>query len=172
MAARYVLDTNLFIDAFRDPSENDALQRFHAAFAPHELFSAIVGHELRAGVRSREDRLRLERRVLAPFERRGRVIVPSYRAWTRAADTLAVLANSEGLPVAQCSRAFANDVLLAASCRDVGATLVTRNAHDFERIRKVMSFRFMPPWPAPRRARHAESHPEPRHPAKTTITGK
>ena len=151
MAVRYVLDTNLFIDAFRDPLENDALQRFHAAFAPQELFSAIVGHELRSGVHSRADRLRLERHVLMPFERRGRMIVPSYRAWMRAADALALLAKSEGLAVAQCSRAFANDIILAASCREVGATLVTRNAHDFERIRKAMSFRFVPPWPAPRR---------------------
>lgn len=55
--------TNLFIDAFRDPVENDALQRFHAAFAPHELFSAIVGHELKTGVRSPEDS-RLDRHVL------------------------------------------------------------------------------------------------------------
>lgn len=55
--------TNLFIDAFRDPVENDALQHFHAAFAPHELFSAIVGHELKTGVRSPEDS-RLDRHVL------------------------------------------------------------------------------------------------------------
>lgn len=153
MAVRYVLDTNLFIDAFRDPIENEALQRFHAAFARYELFSAIVGHELKAGARSSEDRRQLDRHVLGPFGRRGRVIVPSYRAWMRAAQALAALAEAEEVTVGQYSRAFANDVLIAMSCREVGAMLVTRNYRDFERVRKVMSFRFVPPWPASRRQR-------------------
>lgn len=152
MSTHYVLDTNLFIDAFRAPAENDALQRFHAAFAPYEFFSAVVAHELRAGVQSPEDRRRLERHVLAPFERRRRVVVPSSRAWMQAADVLAALAKADGHPVAQHSRAFANDVLLAASCREAGATLVTRNERDFIRIRRVMPFRFVKPWPVPPRA--------------------
>lgn len=33
---KYALDTNLFIEAFRDPEANDALAAFHAAFAPFE----------------------------------------------------------------------------------------------------------------------------------------
>jgi predicted nucleic acid-binding protein len=148
VAVRYVLDTNLFIDAFRNPAENEALQRFHAAFGPFELFSAVVGHELRAGVLSVEDRRQLDRHVLAPFARRGRIVVPTYRTWMRAAEALPVLAKVQGLRIPQCSRAFANDILLAASCREVGATLVTRNDRDFRRIQKVMSFRFVPPWPA------------------------
>ncbi len=61
---------------FRDAAENDPLQRFHAAFAPYEFFSAVVAHELRAGVRSPEERRRLDRQILAPFERRQRVVVP------------------------------------------------------------------------------------------------
>ncbi len=36
---RYVVDTNVFIDAFRNPKENDALEQFHGAFAPDELLS-------------------------------------------------------------------------------------------------------------------------------------
>lgn len=114
MAARYVLDTNLFIDAFRDPAENDALQRFHAAFAPYELFSAIVGHELRTGVRSVEDRRRVDRHVLAPFERRGRMIVPSYRAWMRAAEALVSLARHRFIASPAHPPACRDDGMLAA----------------------------------------------------------
>ncbi len=44
------------------------------------------------------------------------------------------------------------DVLLAVSRREAGATLVTRNEHDFDRIRRVMPFRFVQPWPVPPRA--------------------
>ena len=43
---KYVLDTQLFIDAFRDPTANDALQQFHRAFAPFEYLSVIVAQEL------------------------------------------------------------------------------------------------------------------------------
>ena len=39
---RYVLDTQLFIDAFRDPITNEVLQRFHRAFAPFEYLSVVV----------------------------------------------------------------------------------------------------------------------------------
>ena len=37
--------------------------------------------------------------------------------------------------------------LLAASCLENGATLVTRNTRDFTRLRQVMNVRFMAPWP-------------------------
>lgn len=70
-----------------------------------------------------------------------------------AAQAPAALAEAERVTAAQDSRAFANDVLIAASCREVGATLVTRNHRDFERVRKVIAFRFVPPWPASRRQR-------------------
>ena len=86
---RYILDTNVFIDAFADPVENEALQRFHAAFAPDEFLSAVVAHELAVGVRSVADARRLERAVLAPFKRRQRVVVPSADSWERAAAALA-----------------------------------------------------------------------------------
>ena len=57
---KFVLDTQLFIDAFRDPTTNEALQRFHRAFAPFEYLSVVVAHELRAGVRRERDRKALE----------------------------------------------------------------------------------------------------------------
>ena len=50
-ARKYVLDTQLFINAFRDPVANEALQRFHRAFSPFEHLSVIVAQELRAGVK-------------------------------------------------------------------------------------------------------------------------
>jgi len=44
-------------------------------------------------------------------------------------------------------RSFKRDVMLAASCRQSGHTLVTSNLHDFELIRKVERFEFVPPFP-------------------------
>lgn len=144
----YVLDTQLFINGFRDPAANQALQRFHRAFAPFELLSVVVAQELRAGARRNEDRKALERNVLNVFERAARTIAPSARAWHRSGDVLSDMAAREGLEVGRVSKSFANDVLLALSCREAGCVLVTDNQRDFQRIRRYVEFDFIKPWPA------------------------
>ncbi len=143
---KLALDTNLFIDAFRSDEEKSRLVAFHAQFAPFEYLSAVVVFELRAGARP-ADADALEAHVFGPFERRGRVFAPSYGSWKLAGAALAALAARDGLRLAQVSRGFANDVLLAASCREHGVTLVTRNTRDFARIRRVLPFRFIEAWP-------------------------
>jgi predicted nucleic acid-binding protein len=144
---KYVLDTQLFINAFRDPVVNGELQQFHRAFSPFEHFSAIVAQELRAGVKRPQDRKTLERNVLKVFQRANRTITPSADAWHRSGDLLAEMARKEGLEIARVSKAFANDVLLALSCREAGCVLVTDNERDFQRIRRLVQFDFMRPWP-------------------------
>ena len=144
---KYVLDTQLFINAFRDPVVNEELQRFHRAFSPFEHFSVIVAQELRAGVRRPRDRKTLERNVLKVFLRANRTITPSPDAWHRSGDVLAEMARQDGLEIARVSKAFANDVLLALSCREAGCVLVTDNERDFQRIRRLLQFDYMKPWP-------------------------
>jgi predicted nucleic acid-binding protein len=144
---KYVLDTQLFIDAFRDPTANEALQRFHRAFAPFEYLSVVVAQELRAGVRRERDRKALERNVLRVFERSGRTFAPSERAWHRSGDLLSDMARKEGLEIGHVSKSFANDVLLALSCREAGCVLVTGNDRDFQRIRRHVPFDYVEPWP-------------------------
>jgi len=144
---KYVLDTQLFIQGFRDPTANDALQQFHRAFAPFEYLSVIVAQELRSGIRHRRDRRALERYVLDVFARANRTIAPSANAWHRSGDVLSDMARREGLEIARLSKAFANDILLAASCRESGCVLVTDNARDFQRIRRFIPFEFTRPWP-------------------------
>jgi predicted nucleic acid-binding protein len=144
---KFVLDTQLFIDAFRDPTANEALQRFHHALAPFEYLSVIVAQELRAGVRRERDRRALERNVLAVFERSGRVLAPSAAAWHRSGDLLSDMARKDGLEIGRVSKSFANDVLLALSCREAGCVLVTENERDFRRIRRHVPFDYVKPWP-------------------------
>jgi len=144
---KYVLDTQLFINAFRDPVVSEELQRFHRAFSPFEHFSVIVAQELRAGVKRRRDRKMLERNVLKVFQRASRTITPSADVWHRSGDLLAEMARQEGLEIARLSKAFANDVLLALSCREAGCVLVTDNERDFHRIRRFVQFDFTKPWP-------------------------
>jgi len=147
-ARKYVLDTQLFINAFRDPVANEALQRFHRAFSPFEHLSVIVAQELRAGVRRPSDRKALGRNVLRVFERADRTITPSRNAWHRSGDLLSEMAKQEGLDIARVHKAFANDILLALSCRESGCVLVTENDRDFSRIRRFISFEYIKPWPA------------------------
>jgi predicted nucleic acid-binding protein len=58
------------------------------------------------------------------------------------------MARREGLEVARVSKSFANDILLALSCREAGCVLVTDNERDFQRIRRYVPFDLMKPWPA------------------------
>ena len=143
---KYVLDTQIFIDAFRDPTSNEALQRFHRAFAPFEYLSVVVAQELRAGVSRERDRRALERNVLGVFERSGRTFAPSANAWHRSGDLLSDMARKEGLEIGRVSKSFANDVLLALSCREAGCVLVTGNDRDFHRIRRYAPFDYVNPW--------------------------
>jgi predicted nucleic acid-binding protein len=147
---KYTLDTNIYIDAFRLPEANAALQVFHTVFAPFEYLSAVVVQELRAGTRAgRLGAAALQRNVFNPFERRGRVFTPSYGAWKEAGEVLAALADRGRLDWRNVPRGFVNDALLAMSCREAGIVLVTANGDDFERIASVRPFAFVAPWPSP-----------------------
>lgn len=149
LVRKYVLDTNLFIEGFRDAAANAALQRFHLLFAPFEYLSAVVAQELLAGASTQVDRRKLERHVLGVYARRRRIVTPSQRAWERSGVVLGALARREGLELRRVSKAFGNDILLALSCREAGMVLVTDNERDFARIARTTRFDFIRPWPTP-----------------------
>jgi predicted nucleic acid-binding protein len=144
---KYVLDTQLFIDGFRDRPANETLQQFHRAFAPFEYLSVVVAQELRSGVQRPQDLRALERHILNVFKGANRTITPSADAWHRSGDLLSEMARKEGLEIARISKAFANDILLALSCREAGCVLVTDNQRDFQRIQRFVRFEFTKPWP-------------------------
>lgn len=142
-----MVDANCYIDASRDTQAWAALGRFTAWAAPRLYLSSVVAAELRAGVRSARDRKKLEATVLEPFVRRNRLLTPTEAAWDALGLTLATLRAREGLQLAQVSRAFAFDILLAYSCRERGTVLVTQNARDMARIRRVFTFEYVAPYP-------------------------
>ena len=142
---KYVLDTKCFIDASRDAVAATAFDTFCSQAAPGLHLSAVVAAELRAG--AGRSRTRLERVVLSPYQPRGRVTVPSAQSWVALGDTLATLGLRHGLVLAEVRRSFIFDILIAHSCREMGATLVTANTRDMERIARVFSFDFVAPYP-------------------------
>ena len=147
-SGKFVLDTNCFVDASRRVEEAAAFAEFCARTAPRLYLSTVVAAELRAGAGSAKNRRTLEREILSPYVRRGRLVNPSPAAWEALGTTLASLVDDEGLVLRDVRRSFVFDILIARSCRDSGATLVSRNATDLSRIAKVFAFDFVMPYPS------------------------
>lgn len=156
----YVVDTNLYIEATRSTEAAVALETFVAHFTPYLYLHSVVAQEVLAGATSDELRRRTQRGFLRPFESVGRVITPTHRAWKRAGEIAAALIRAGRLSPGGFGRGFMNDCVLAASAREHGFVLVTRNTRDFERIATVEPLRFAAPWP---------EHPE--FPRRSTIQG-
>lgn len=123
------------------------LEAFVQTAAPWLYLSAVVAAELRAGAKSLRDMDKLENTVFRPYARRGRVVTPSTAAWDMLGRTLAWFVKNEGAVLRTTPKSFIFDILLAYSCREVGAILISSNERDFLRIRKVFSFEFSTPYP-------------------------
>ena len=144
---KFVLDTNVFVDAFRDETFAEAMAVFLEQALPATFLSAVVVQELAAGARTRERVRALESSILRPFERRGRVFAPSTLAFRESGRLLAELATREGWPAIHSNPSLPNDALLAASCREHGFTLVTSDG-DFDRFLPFLGrWRHVKPWP-------------------------
>jgi predicted nucleic acid-binding protein len=143
-----VLDTNVYIAAFNDPVFGADFTSFHREHLPRMALSAVVAHELLVGARTPDRRRALRRGLLEPFRTRGRMHVPSMSTWERAADLDRRLRDLGGLEGSLRQRSFGNDLLLAATARELGATLITLNLADFQRIARVVPLKIALPWPS------------------------
>lgn len=128
----YTVDTNVIVDALRQPKELDRLKAFLSWALPSTVLSSVVAAELTAGARTRRARRVLDDVLLAAFDRRGRIVAPSTAAWRRAG---AVLARTGA---AGLSAGRQNDTLLAMQAREHGWVVVTRD-RDFQSLRPLVS---------------------------------
>jgi predicted nucleic acid-binding protein len=143
-----VIDTNLYVEAITTDEGNDALARFQRQFAPFLFQHSTVAQEILAGARDEAGYRAFYEDWVAPFEDLGRVFTPSHGAWLRAAFIIARLVERGEMSAGGFTRSFLNDCLIAASAREAGFVVVTRNAADFARIRRVEPrLRYVPPWP-------------------------
>jgi predicted nucleic acid-binding protein len=145
---RYVLDTHLYIEATRSDEAADNLKRFYARFLPHVHLHSVVAQELLAGAVSPSLERVTQAEYIEPFEAVGRLLTPSHRAWKRAGEIVAGLVRRKHISPGSFRRSFLNDCLLAASVREHGFVLVTRNTADFDLIRSIEPVEVVPPWPA------------------------
>ena len=144
---KLVLDTNCFIEATKSDAANAAFDAFCAQAAPRLHLSSVVAAELRAGTIAASELNQLEGDVLKPYFRRGRIVTPTAAAWNALGDALATLGREDGLQLKTTPRSFVFDILIAYSCRETGAILVSGNTRDLKRIARIFSFDFVAPFP-------------------------
>lgn len=144
---KYVLDTNLYVRAFRSQEDAAELERFFTDFTPATYLSSIVLHELLVGARTSEKARQIRENLVGPLVRAGRVITPSHSAWEQAGLAIAAMAHQEGRDLRSVGKSLVNDFFLAASCRESGTILITENTADFQLIRKYLRHDHLPPWP-------------------------
>jgi predicted nucleic acid-binding protein len=146
--AKYVLDSNIYISATRDEAWNDELEAFMWSSTPFVYLHSVVAGELLTGAISVELERRTYSEFIAPLEETNRVITPTHAAWKRAGLIIAKLIRTRRLAAGAVPRSFFSDCLIAASARESGCTIITRNLKDFELIRTVERVEVVPPWPA------------------------
>ena len=129
-----VFDTNLYVDWLNHRARPDLF--VGEGFVRH--LSAVVIMELRLGARARAATRALDRMVRA-YDRVDRIVVPTASAFETAGIVLAAL-RRRGHETRRAS--LVNDVLIAMTCREIGATLYTADS-DHEAIRAVRDFRLV-----------------------------
>jgi len=107
---------------------------------PSTFFSSVVAQELIVGCTD-DLAVRRVQNFFRPFERVRRIINPTYEDW-KAAGFTAVRIVRKRPDLKSKKIALINDILIALSCRRIGATLITLNSQDFEVIRGFIQFRF------------------------------
>jgi predicted nucleic acid-binding protein len=141
-----LIDTNLYIRAFRDLAARRTLQAFQRRVLARLALHGVVAMELRSGALTATQRVALDD-LIAPFREWDRMLGVSADAYIEAGRVLAAL-RREGRAGPSPSASFVQDVVLAASAREHRAVLVTDNARDFISIRThLRGFQFVPPWP-------------------------
>ena len=135
--AKFVLDTNIFIEAIRSREARARLAEWQRAMAPHLWQHAVVVSELLVGAKDEAAWRRWHERWVLPAERVQRVIVPGYGAWLRASRIISRLVEAGWLSAGGIKPGFYNDCLLAATAREEGHAIVTHNRDDFHLIGRV-----------------------------------
>jgi predicted nucleic acid-binding protein len=132
---------------FRKAAFGAELQAFHHAALARLVVSAVVASELLVGAQTPDRERALVRTLVEPFRARHRLLVPSWRTWERAAKIDRGVRRQAANCAQLAQRSFMQDILIAASAREVGATIITENVVDFTLIGRHIDIAFVPPWP-------------------------
>ena len=129
---KVVIDTCVYID-FLNKSKYEEIFYERTMF---RFLSPVVAMELRAGAQNHKDIAALDR-LFATYSTAHRVVSLSANSFLKAGEVLQKLSKKYS---GHSFSAMANDVLIALSAASIGATLVTSNKKDFEKIATCLNF--------------------------------
>jgi len=144
----YLLDSNVYIRAFTDLAFGHEFTAFHRTQLPRLVLSAVVASELLVGAATPDRERHLRRGLIEPFRARRRFHTPSWTTWERATAVDRRLRRRAALRTLLQQRSFFHDLLIAASARELGATVVTLNTVHFALIARHLDVHYVGPWPA------------------------
>jgi predicted nucleic acid-binding protein len=128
-----VLDTSIYIGHWERGLYGELLEDVRRTFVIR--LSAVVLSELRRGARTRE----AERRVTDLFNLALPGWEPTASDWWTAGRLIRRIGDEAGWETSK-RRDFQNDALIALTARRHGATVVTANRDDFDRLARVVRF--------------------------------
>lgn len=135
MRLKAVPDTSFLIEHFRKGTVQDtflALNRYY-----HITFSSVVLMELLAGAYEKK-----EQRLIEQIQNNFTVITPTRRQWHTSGKIMLKLRKDKKTDPLRI-KGLVVDILIAASVRDIGAVLITKNDKDFRLIKEVFDFKYL-----------------------------
>lgn len=147
MSRLYLIDSNAYIRAFREAAFGSELQAFHRLNLARLVVSAVVASELLVGAQKPDRERAVLRTLVEPFRTRRRLITPTWSTWALAAKIDRSIRRQAANRTRLEQRSFMHDILIAASAREIGATIITENTADFTLIGRHVDIAFTPPFP-------------------------
>ncbi len=135
---KYLLDTNVYLDASRSTARRDQFRTTFFPLLPATYLSAVVAYELMVNAADRRTRTHVED-FIRPLERTGRLVTPTFDDWVEASALVTAIELRDRGWRSKLT-ALLNDVLIALSARRIGAMVLTRNRDDFLLIRRHKGF--------------------------------
>ena len=130
---KILYDTSFYIEVLRSKSFAQAFRSRYEADIPITFFSSVVIQELLAGATDRLKQAVVEG-LYRPFVRNGRIVTPTHSVWEEAGRLLGVMRGQRKDQIDRLTGSFVNDLLIALTARQIGATVVTNNVEEFRRI--------------------------------------
>jgi len=130
-----VPDTSFLIEHFRKGTVYDTFLNLNRYY--HITFSSVVLMELLSGAYTSN-----EQKLIEQIKNNFTVITVTERQWYVAGNVMMRLRKDKKIDPLRIKGLLA-DILIAASARDAGAVLITRNEKDFKLIKEVLDFRYI-----------------------------
>lgn len=135
---KIVLDTSIYIPLLRNGKRPGNIIDSAASLI---YLSVVVAQELYAGAVDQYT-IRALDELYNVFARNDRLIIPSSEDWRVCGSVLSQIGRKHGFESIKKGR-LVNDGLIALSCKNAGATLLTLNHKDFQIIHEFVKFKFL-----------------------------